>query len=842
MQDQYLPQEIEAYVQDYWRINKTFHTTEIKGKEKYYCLSMLPYPSGSLHMGHVRNYTIGDVIARYQRMLGKNVLYPIGWDAFGLPAENAAIKNHTAPAYWTYSNIHYMKKQLQSLGFSYDWSRELITCHPEYYRWEQWFFIQLYKKGLAYRKYSMVNWCPKDQTVLANEQVVNGCCWRCDTKLETRKIYQWFIRITAYADELLHGLKQLKYWPEKVKTMQRNWIGYSKGIEITFSVIGSKKKITIYTTQPETLMRTTCIAIAINHPIAKESANDNQNLKLFIKKYCSLQVTEAELANLEKLGIALGLFAIHPITNKSLPIWIVNFIYGTDGIMITTNPQNWKFTTKSNLNLPIKKVTLNDSTSTSCMFPEVVCDEIIKILIDKGVGKRKQNYHLRDWGVSRQRYWGTPIPMIIRDTQYFPVAEKDLPVILPEDRILDGITNPLKNDNKWRNLIIQGEPVQRETDTFDTFMESSWYYARYTCPHYSQGMLDPSATNYWLPIDQYIGGIEHAIMHLMYFRFYHKLLRDAGLVNTDEPAQRLLCQGMVLADTFYYLEKTGERQWISPVDVKIIRDKTGKIIQATDNMGRKLVHAGVSKMSKSKNNGIDPNKMIEQYGADTVRLFLMFVAPAEMPIYWSESGIEGCYRFLKRVWNLVYNHINNLRSTNSVIDNTKLDEEPKFLRYQLHKTIAKVTYDIDQRQTFNTAIAAIMELTNKLSRVKNQNSEQDRSIFQEAIRAIVLMLYPFTPHICFVLWQAIHGEDVSIDHARWPQVDKQALVKKDMWIIVQINGRVRSRILVSNNATKQQIQQIAIEDKRVSKFIKGKGLSLHRTIYVPNKLINLILK
>ncbi|WWO98726.1 MAG: leucine--tRNA ligase [Candidatus Dasytiphilus stammeri] len=862
MQDQYRPQEIEPYVQSYWKINKSFYATEVEDKEKYYCLSMLPYPSGSLHMGHVRNYTIGDVIARYQRMLGKNVLYPIGWDAFGLPAENAAIKNKTAPAYWTYSNIHYMKKQLQLLGFSYDWSRELITCHPEYYRWEQWFFIQLYKKGLVYRNSLMVNWCPKDQTVLANEQVVNGCCWRCDTKLETRKISQWFIRITAYADELLNGLKELKYWPKKVKTMQRNWIGRSEGIEITFSVIGLEEKITLYTTRPNTIMDVICIAIALNHPLALTAATSNRTLESFINKYRNIQVSEAEIATIEKVGMATGLFAIHPISNELLPILIVNFInfeYGTGSIMITYDQPDLKLATKYNLPIKIvipendslinQNVTSQDQATTKTkirtefnskngMSHEVTCDEIIKHIIDKGIGKRKVNYRLRDWGVSRQRYWGAPIPMIIKNTQYFPVAEEDLPVVLPEDRVMDGVTSPLKTDRKWINLMIRGEPAQRETDTFDTFMESSWYYARYTCPHYSQGMLDPSAANYWLPIDQYIGGIEHAIMHLMYFRFYHKLLRDAGLVKSDEPAQRLLCQGMVLADAFYLREKNGERQWISPANVTITRDKTGKIIKAIDNMGRELVYAGVSKMSKSKNNGIDPIQMIERYGADTVRLFLMFVAPAEIPLYWTESGVEGCYRFLKRLWTLVYNHIKK-GPTSPIVDHTQLDEQQKSLRYELHKTISKVTDDIDDRQTFNTAIAAIMELTNKLGRA-NKNSSLDRSILHEAIIAIVLMLYPFTPHICFVMWQAIHGKSASIDNAKWPQVDKEALIKKDNWIIVQINGRVRTKILVSTKATQEQIQQIAMEDKVVSKYMKG--LSLHRTIYVADKLINLIVR
>ncbi|MEI4259981.1 MAG: leucine--tRNA ligase [Candidatus Dasytiphilus stammeri] len=863
MQNQYRPEEIEPYVQLSWEKNKTFQVQEEEGKEKFYCLSMPPYPSGHLHMGHVRNYTIGDVIARYQRMKGKNVLHPMGWDAFGLPAETAALNNNTVPASWTYSNINYMKKQLKLLGFSYDWSRELVTCNPEYYRWEQWFFTKLYDKGLVYKKLSFVNWCPTDKTVLANEQVIDGCCWRCDTRVALRKVPQWFIRITSYAEELLHGLDNLEFWPDQVKNMQRNWIGRSKGVEITFPLVGDENQITIYTTRPDTIMGISCLAIALEHPLAVEAAGLKPPLCNFLRKYGCVKNPQNERYNSETIvGMSTDFLAIHPLTKEKLPIWVVNFIsleYGTGGVMIVPahDHRDWEFAKK--YNLPIKSVllaadgtppdvsrramtargTLFNSGEFSGLSNEVGSNIIITTLINKGVGKPAVHYRLRDWGVSRQRYWGAPIPMItLEDGSIIPVPENQLPVILPEKVIVDGINSPIKNDEKWGKTLVQGKRAVRETDTFDTFMESSWYYARYTCPHYKKGILDPYAANYWLPIDQYIGGIEHAILHLMYFRFYHKLLRDAGLVQTDEPAKRLLCQGMVLTDTFYYLGNNQERVWINPIHVTSKRDEKGRIIKAKDRVGRELVYAGISKMSKSKNNGIDPHIMIEKYGADTIRLFIMFAAPAELPLQWSNSGIEGCRRFLKRLWSLVYKHT---KKEKIYLDHpTPLNELQSSLRRKLHQTIAKVTDDIDRRQTYNTAIAAIMKFINHLSKFSPEYS-QDQSLMQECLLAVIRMLYPFTPHICFVLWQAIHNfrKNIDIDHAQWPQVDKEALKENTWLIVVQVNGKVRGRLIIPNHFNEKKIYQQASRDPQISKYLKG--ITIRRVFYVPGKLINLIL-
>ncbi|WWP01187.1 MAG: leucine--tRNA ligase [Candidatus Dasytiphilus stammeri] len=864
MHDQYLPKQIEPGVQLYWKNNKTFQVKEVEDQEKYYCLSMLPYPSGNLHMGHVRNYTIGDVIARYQRMLGKNVLQPIGWDAFGLPAECAAIKNNIAPDYWTHSNIHYMKHQLQSLGFSYDWSREIVTCSPQYYRWEQWFFTKLYEKGLVYNKSSRVNWCPHDQTVLANEQVVDGCCWRCDTQVETRKIPQWFIRITNYADELLNCLSKLEFWPEQVKTMQRNWIGRSEGLEINFYLIGDDKNpITVFTTRPDTVMGITCIAIAYDHPMAVKASLKHPPLAGFITQCSNLNKKN------EKLGMSTGMFVIHPFTGEHLPVWVVNFVqleFGTGAIMVVPahDQQDWEFAKKYNLPMKAvilaangtipnlqsqamtKKAMLFNSDEFSGLSNEEGSKAIINKIIAHGIGNRKVHYRLRDWGISRQRYWGAPIPMLkMENGSFIPVPEDQLPVLLPKPAphgSRDGTTNYINIDPEWGKIMVNGQHGVRETDTFDTFIESSWYYARYTCPNYDQGMLDPKAANYWLPVDQYVGGIEHAIMHLMYFRLYHKLLRDAGLVTSDEPAKRLLCQGMVLADAFYYIDhKNGERHWISPLEVTVERNAKGRIVKATDKIGRDLVYAGLSKMSKSKNNGIDPNIMIERYGADTVRLFIMFASPAEKPLKWCESGVEGASRFLKRLWNLVYNHTKP--GPTYPLDNSLLNEEQKSLRCELHKTIAKVTDDIDRRQNFNTAIAAIMELMNKLSRAI-RDSEQDRAVMQEAMLAVVRMLYPFTPHICFVLWQALHyshsgtKNHITIDEAAWPKVDEELIREKNQIVVVQVNGKLRGKITVPIEFTPEQIQQLAIQENSVVKYIRG--FRLIKAVYVAGKLINFI--
>ncbi|MEQ9861705.1 leucine--tRNA ligase [Pectobacterium cacticida] len=858
MQEQYRPEEIEADVQLHWQEKQTFKVTEQPGKEKYYCLSMLPYPSGRLHMGHVRNYTIGDVISRYQRMLGKNVLQPIGWDAFGLPAEGAAVKNNTAPAPWTYANIDYMKNQLKLLGFGYDWDREIATCKPDYYRWEQWFFTKLYEKGLVYKKTSAVNWCPNDQTVLANEQVIDGCCWRCDTKVERKEIPQWFIKITAYADQLLNDLDTLESWPEQVKTMQRNWIGRSEGVEITFDVDGSNEKLTVYTTRPDTFMGVTYVAVAAGHPLAMQAAATNPALADFIDECRNTKVAEADMATMEKKGMATGLHAIHPLNGEKVAIWVANFVlmeYGTGAVMAVPahDQRDWEFATKYGLS--IKPVILNTDgsepdLSTQAMtekghlfnsgeFDGLNFDAAFNAIADKlaenGIGKRKVNYRLRDWGVSRQRYWGAPIPMVtLEDGTVIPTPEDQLPVILPEDVVMDGITSPLKSNPEWAKTTINGRPALRETDTFDTFMESSWYYARYTCPQYDKGMLDPAAANYWLPVDQYVGGIEHAIMHLMYFRFFHKLMRDAGLVTSDEPAKRLLCQGMVLADAFYYIGNNNERVWVSPINVTVERDEKGRIVNAVDNEGRTVIYAGMSKMSKSKNNGIDPQVMVEKYGADTVRLFMMFAAPAEMTLEWQESGVEGANRFLKRVWRQVYEH--TAKGAVTALDIATLTDAQKSLRRDLHKTIAKVTDDIGRRQTFNTAIAAIMELMNKLAKAP-QDSEQDRALTQETLLAVVRMLYPFTPHICFTLWQALHGEG-DIDTAPWPVADEHAMVEDSKLVVVQVNGKVRGKITVAADATEEQVRERAAQEPLVAKYLDG--VTVRKVIYVPGKLLNLV--
>ena len=860
MQQQYNPSQIEPAVQQYWAENKVFKAIKDTSKEKYYCLSMFPYPSGRLHMGHVRNYTIGDVVSRYQRMNGKNVLQPIGWDAFGLPAEGAAIKNKTAPAKWTYENIEYMKNQLKMLGFGYDWDREIATCRPEYYKWEQWFFTELYKKGLVYKKNSTVNWCPNDVTVLANEQVHDGCCWRCDTPVEQKEIPQWFIKITDYAEQLLGGLDQLPQWPDMVKTMQRNWIGRSEGVEITFDVADTTEKVAVYTTRPDTFYGVSYLGIAAAHPLAELAAEKNPQLAEFIREAKNAKVAEADLATMEKKGMATGLFAIHPLTGEKLPIWVANFVlmhYGTGAVMAVPAHDQRDFEFAQKYNLPIKQVIApladeeidltkqafveHGKLVNSAEFDGLDFDAAFNGIADKleklGVGKRQVNYRLRDWGVSRQRYWGAPIPMLtLPNGETVPAPIEDLPIILPEDVVMDGVKSPIKADPNWAKTTFNGEPALKETDTFDTFMESSWYYARYTSPSYAEGMLDKDEANYWLPVDQYIGGIEHATMHLLYFRFFHKLLRDAGFVTSDEPAQKLLCQGMVLADAFYYTSPTNERIWVSPTQVTLERDEKGRIIKATDPEGRELVHTGMTKMSKSKNNGIDPQEMVEKYGADTVRLFMMFASPAEMTLEWQESGVEGAKRFLGRVWNLVYEYSQNPAKT--ALDVTALSADQKALRRDVHKTIAKVSDDIGRRQTFNTAIAAVMELMNKLTRAPLE-SEQDRAVMAEALSAVVRMLYPITPHICFELWKAL-GNESNIDHAEWVKADEAAMVEDEKLIVVQVNGKVRGKVTVAADADEETVKTVAFADENVKKFTDN--TQIVKVIYVPGKLLNVVVK
>ncbi|PCI63544.1 MAG: leucine--tRNA ligase [Gammaproteobacteria bacterium] len=858
MESIYNPQEIEANVQKFWTDNQTFKAVENPNKEKFYCLSMFPYPSGRLHMGHVRNYTLGDVISRYQRMQGKNVLQPMGWDAFGLPAENAAIKNNSAPAKWTYENIDYMRNQLKSLGFGYDWDRELATCKKDYYRWEQWFFTQLFEKGLVYKKNASVNWDPVDHTVLANEQVIDGRGWRSGAIVEKKEIPQWFIKITDYAEELLQDLDQLNDWPEQVKTMQRNWIGRSEGVEMTFAVADSDQSFDIYTTRPDTLMGVTYVALAAQHPLALKAAENNAKLATFISECKSNQLTEADMAAMEKKGVDTGLVAIHPLTGEQVPVWAANFVlmdYGSGAVMSVPGHDQRDYEFAKKYNLAIKQViTASDDDDissaaitdkgtliNSAEFDGLDFETAFKAIADKLVaenkGKITVNYRLRDWGVSRQRYWGTPIPMLqLANGESVPVPADQLPVELPEDVVMDGVTSPIKADKEWAKTTYKGEPALRETDTFDTFMESSWYSARYCSPDYQDGMLDPEKANYWLPVDQYVGGIEHAILHLLYARFFHKLLRDVGLVKSDEPFKRLLCQGMVLAETYYREAANGAHDWIAPIDVDVERDEKGHVISATSKLdGKPVISAGMSKMSKSKNNGIDPQSVIDQFGADTVRLFIMFTSPPEQTLEWSDSGVEGAHRFLKRVWKLA--HDVHEAGDSPQLTGLTLNSQQKKLRRELHKTIAKVSDDIGRRNTFNTAIAAVMELMNHLLKAPLK-SDADKAVMQEAIRAVVLMLTPIVPHLSHQLWQSIGDSNSNVEEVMWPQVDDSALIEDEKLIIVQVNGKVRAKITIAADLAQAEVEKLALAQEHVNKFVEGN--TVRKIIYVPGRLVNIV--
>ena len=817
MEEHYHPDAIERDAQQFWNDQQSFKVSVDPEREKYYCLAMFPYPSGKLHMGHVRNYTITDVISRYQRMLGKNVLQPMGWDAFGLPAENAAINNNTAPAPWTYSNIDYMKGQLKTLGFGYDWSRELATCQPGYYRWEQWFFTRLYEKGLVYKKTSAVNWCPNDQTVLANEQVINGCCWRCDTLVERKEIPQWFIRITAYAEELLADLDKLPGWPEQVRTMQRNWIGKSRGVEMTFDLaapVGDIARFDVYTTRPDTLMGVTYVTLAAEHPISLALAEGNPALGAFIAECKKQAVNEANMATMDKKGMALGIDALHPLTGEKVPVWVGNYVlmdYGTGAVMAVPghDQRDWEFARQ--YGLPIVQVVAPAGTGSCDLDREAFVDKgvlvnspgfdgldfdaafdaIANALVAKGKGKVTTNFRLRDWGVSRQRYWGAPIPMLYRpEGTEIPVPAHKLPVLLPEDVVMDGVHSPIKADPTWRKDELDGETLERETDTFDTFMESSWYYARFTCPDFSDGMLDKRAADYWLPVDQYVGGIEHAILHLLYARFFHKLMRDEGLVSSDEPFTRLLCQGMVLKDG--------------------------------------------AKMSKSKGNTVDPQSLIDQYGADTVRLFTMFAAPPEQSLEWSDEGVAGAHRFLRKLWKAVATHL--AKGQPAALDPAALAGPLKDLRRKTHETIAKVSNDCGVRQTFNTAIAAVMELLNEVGRV-DDDSPQALAVEREALESAVLLLAPMVPHICHRLWRELGHSGAVID-APWPAVDESALARDTIPVVVQVNGKVRAQLDVAVDASRADIEALALAEPNVVKFTAG--ATVRKIILVPGKLVNIV--
>ncbi|WP_428242423.1 leucine--tRNA ligase [Gynuella sp.] len=857
MEASYSPKAIEAKVQSLWEENEVFKAVMDANKEKYYCLSMLPYPSGRLHMGHVRNYTIGDVMCRYQRMKGKNVLQPIGWDAFGMPAENAAIKNGVAPAKWTYENIADMKTQLKSLGFAYDWSREVTTCSPDYYKWEQWFFTRLVEKGLAYRKTSHVNWCPNDMTVLANEQVHDGCCWRCDTPVERKEMDQWFIKTTAYADELLSGLDNLPGWPEQVKEMQRNWIGKSFGAEIVFKLKDSDTSLQVYTTRPDTLMGATYVAIAADHPLSRQMADTNETLARFIEDCRQMTTSEADMATMEKKGVATGLTVIHPLTGDELPVWSANFVlmdYGSGAVMSVPghDQRDWEFAKK--YGLPIKQVIapandeacdletaaftdkgiLVNSGEFDGLSSAEAFDRITDKLTTMDQGKKTTNYRLRDWGVSRQRYWGAPIPMVYVDGELKPAEQ--FPVELPIDVTFDGINSPIKNNPDFENVEHQGKPAKRETDTFDTFMESSWYYARYCTPHADQ-MLEPEEANYWLPADQYVGGIEHATMHLIYARFYYKALRDEGIIKTDEPFTNLLCQGMVLADTWYQEPNHGAKEWVPINDVQPETDDKGKIIggkRISDDSP--VIYGGMAKMSKSKLNGIDPQEAIDQYGADTVRLYSMFAAPPEQTLEWTESGVQGAQKFLQRLWRLAHSFSD--KASIPAIDKTALTDVQKDLRRKTHETIKGVTHDFEQRFTYNTAIAKIMELFNAANKFEMENG-QDQAVVYEALEAMIKMLSPISPHICHELWSSMHKNGLILDTS-WPEVDDEALTKDTVLYVVQVNGKVRARLEFPANASKQEIEAEALEQEHVKRFLEG--VTVRKVIVVPNKLINIVAK
>ncbi len=866
MHEQYQPREIEAAAQSHWDAQKSFEVSEQPGKDTFYCLSMFPYPSGKLHMGHVRNYTIGDVIARYQRMQGKNVLQPMGWDAFGMPAENAAMKNQVAPAKWTYENIAYMKAQLKSLGLAVDWTREVTTCKPDYYRWEQWLFTRLYEKGVIYRKNGTVNWDPVDQTVLANEQVIDGRGWRSGALIEKREIPMYYFKITAYADELLESLDELDGWPEQVKTMQRNWIGKSRGMEISFpydvASIGSEGVMKVFTTRPDTLMGATYVAVAAEHPLATLAAQNNPELQAFIDECKRGGVAEADIATQEKKGLATSLRVQHPLTGELLPVWVANYVlmnYGEGAVMAVPAHDERDFEFASKYGLPIKPVvrtSAGDQTPApwqdaygehgelinSGIFDGLdfdgAFDAIEVALQKKGLGQARTQFRLRDWGISRQRYWGCPIPIIhCESCGDVPVPEDQLPVVLPEDVVPDGAGSPLARMPEFYECSCPkcGAPAKRETDTMDTFVESSWYFARYASPNYDKGMVDPAAANHWLPVDQYIGGIEHAILHLLYARFFHKLMRDEGLVSSNEPFKNLLTQGMVVAETYYRTLENGGKDWFNPADVVVERDAKAKVIGAKlASDGLPVEIGGTEKMSKSKNNGVDPQAMIDAYGADTCRLFMMFASPPDMSLEWSDSGVEGASRFLRRVWRLAHAHVS--AGVAGTLDTASLSDEQKAVRRAIHLAIKQASVDVGQHHKFNTAIAQVMTLMNVLEKTATA-SEQDRALLQEGLETVALLLAPITPHISHELWQQLGKQGAVID-AQWPKVDESALVQDSLTLVVQVNGKLRGQIEVPAAATREEVEAAARGNENVLRFTEG--LTIRKVIVVPGKLVNIV--
>jgi leucyl-tRNA synthetase len=866
MQANYHPESIEQQAQQYWDEHQTFRATEQSGKPKYYCLSMFPYPSGKLHMGHVRNYTIGDVLSRYHRMKGYNVMQPMGWDAFGLPAENAAMANGRPPAAWTYDNIDYMRRQLKSLGLGIDWSREVTTCRPEYYRWEQWLFTRLFSKGIIYKKTASVNWDPEDQTVLANEQVIDGRGWRSGALVEKRDIPMYFFRITQYAEELLAGLDQLDGWPDQVRTMQRNWIGKSYGVRFAFpyELDGKQEKLWVYTTRADTIMGVTFVAVAAEHPLAARAAQDNPELAAFIDECKQGGVAEADIATMEKKGMNTGLKVTHPLSGEPVPVWVGNYVlmgYGEGAVMAVPAHDERDFGFARKYELPIRQSiqVQNEIFSAEtwaewyadkgrgvCVHSgkydglnyEAAVDAIAADLSAKGLGDKQVQFRLRDWGISRQRYWGCPIPIIHCPTcGDMPVPDEQLPVVLPEDVVPDGAGSPLaKMPEFYETACPQcGGKARRETDTMDTFVESSWYYARYASPQCSTGMVDKQSAQHWLPVDQYIGGIEHAILHLLYARFFHKLMRDEGLVPGDEPFRNLLTQGMVVAPTFYREVEGGKKLWINPADVDVETDTKGRPVGAKLKAdGQPVIIGGTEKMAKSKNNGVDPQAIIDQYGADTARLFMMFASPPEQSLEWSDAGVEGSFRFLKRVWKAAHDHVE--QGVVARYKDGELSAAARTLRLQLHQTIQKVDDDMGRRKTFNTAIAANMELLNALAKF-DERTPAARSVVQEALEAITLMLNPIVPHVCQALWSELRpGTDML--NQTFPAADPSALVQDEIDLVIQVNGKLRGNMLVAKSADRATLEKLALAHPAIEKHLAG--ALPKKVIVVPGRLINVV--
>ena len=867
MQPQYQPQTLEAAIQKSWEENQTFRAVTDPSREKFYCLSMFPYPSGRLHMGHVRNYTIGDVIARYQRMRGKNVLQPMGWDAFGMPAENAAMNHQVAPAAWTYSNIDYMKNQLKALGFAIDWSREIATCKPDYYRWEQWLFTRLFEKGLIYRKNGTVNWDPVDQTVLANEQVIDGRGWRSGALVEKREIPMYYFRITDYAEELLRDLDTLDGWPERVKTMQRNWIGKSRGMTIRFALRDDSRQglpddiqnVQVYTTRPDTLLGATYLAVAAEHPLATAAAADNPTLAAFINECKAGSVAEADVATMEKKGMPTGRYVTNPVNGEALEVWVANYVlwgYGDGAVMAVPAHDERDFEFAHKYNLPIRQVVArNGETYDSAAWQEWYAakentrliasgafdgldfaqafDAIGAALGKSGAGEEKTQYRLRDWGISRQRYWGCPIPVIHdADGRDLPVADSDLPVVLPENIIPDGSGSPLaKLPEYYETTDAEGRPARRETDTMDTFVESSWYFFRYMSPDYTGGMVAPEDAAYWQDVDQYIGGIEHAILHLLYARFFTKLMRDEGLVKVSEPFKRLLTQGMVLAATWYREDASGKKTWYNPADVEPATDDKGRVTGGTLIAdGQPVQYGGMEKMSKSKNNGVDPEALVKKYGADTARLYTMFTSPPESTLEWSESGVEGAHKYLKRLWAYAHDHRDQLDP--APVEHTALDSKHKTLRHAIHEQLRSAQFDYERNQ-YNTVVSSAMKILNTLGEV----APEEKRLRSEGLRILLLILAPITPHIAAALWDELGYAGNILDTAI-PEPDSQALTRDTITLVVQINGKRRAEIEIAAGMSDDDIIATALAHPDVQRHSEGK--TPKKSIVVRGKLVNLV--